>query len=103
MKKIESEYINEYGDIRNNQSNKILHPKKDKDGYLTVTMCVNEIISERIHKHKSKRNHKFYFTDVSRTTSSTWAHSKKKEDRTVTNLINMVLKKYIEEYNKAKK
>ena len=27
----------------------------------------------------------------------------KKEDRTVTNLINMVLKKYIEEYNKAKK
>lgn len=26
----------------------------------------------------------------------------KKEDRTVTNLINMVLKKYIEEYNKAK-
>lgn len=44
--------INEYGDIRNNQSNKILHPKK--------------------------------------------------EDRTVTNLINMVFKKYIEEYNKAK-
>lgn len=27
----------------------------------------------------------------------------KKEDRTVTNLINIVLKKYIEEYNKAKK
>lgn len=26
-----------------------------------------------------------------------------KEDRTVTNLINMVLKKYIEEYNKTKK
>lgn len=27
----------------------------------------------------------------------------KKEDRTITNLINMVLKKYIEEYNNAKK
>ena len=27
----------------------------------------------------------------------------KKEDRTITNLINMVLKKYIEEYNSAKK
>lgn len=27
----------------------------------------------------------------------------KKEDRTVTNLINMVLKKYIEEYNNGKK
>lgn len=27
----------------------------------------------------------------------------KKEDRTVTNLINMVLKKYIEEYNGQKK
>lgn len=26
-----------------------------------------------------------------------------KEDRTVTNLINMVLKKYIEEYNNRKK
>lgn len=24
--------INEYGDIRNNQSNKILHPKKNIDG-----------------------------------------------------------------------
>ena len=47
--------INEYGDIRNNQSNKILHPKKDKDGYLAVTLCVNEIISGRIHKRKSFR------------------------------------------------
>ena len=27
----------------------------------------------------------------------------KKEDRTVTNLINMILKKYIEEYNGVKK
>lgn len=27
----------------------------------------------------------------------------KKEDRTVTNLINMVLKQYIEEYNSRKK
>lgn len=35
--------INEYRDIRNNQSNKILHPKKDKDGYLTVNYALMKL------------------------------------------------------------
>ena len=47
--------ISEYGDVRNDKTSKILHTKKDKDGYLTIMLCVNEIVSGNTHKRKSFR------------------------------------------------
>lgn len=47
--------INSYGHILNKQSNKILRPNKDKDGYLRITLCTNEITHGKIHKRKSFR------------------------------------------------
>lgn len=47
--------INEYGDIISKKSNKILKPNKDKDGYLRLSLCTNEIINGKTHNRKSFR------------------------------------------------
>lgn len=47
--------INEYGDIVSKKSNNILNPTKDKDGYLKIMLCTNEITHGKMHKRKSFR------------------------------------------------
>lgn len=44
--------INEYGDIRSKKSGEILKPKKNKQGYLVIALCVNEIDHDKTHKRK---------------------------------------------------
>lgn len=44
--------INEYGNIRSKKSGKILKPKKNKNGYLVIALCVNEIEHGKTHKRK---------------------------------------------------
>lgn len=47
--------IDQYGNIMNKKSNKILKPKKDKDGYLSISLCTNEVDNGEIHKRKTFR------------------------------------------------
>lgn len=44
--------INENGDVFKKSNGKILKPKIDKDGYLRLSLCTNEIISGNEHKRK---------------------------------------------------
>lgn len=44
--------INEYGDIRSKKSGEILKPKKNKQGYLVIALCTNEIEHGKTHKRK---------------------------------------------------
>lgn len=44
--------INERGDIISKKSGKILKPKINEDGYLVISLCVNEIEHGKTHKRK---------------------------------------------------
>lgn len=48
-------FINEYGEIISNKSGKKLHPKIDRDGYLCVALCTNEVTRGKEHKRKMFR------------------------------------------------
>ena len=47
--------INENGEVISKQSRKKLLPKTDKDGYLCLNLCTNELVGEREHKRKTFR------------------------------------------------
>ena len=45
--------INERGDIISKKSGQILKPKINEDGYLAISLCVNEIEHGKTHKRKT--------------------------------------------------
>lgn len=47
--------INEYGEIISKKAGNRLAFKTDKDGYFAVTLCTNELISEKEHRRKTFR------------------------------------------------
>lgn len=47
--------INENGEITSKKGGKRLRPKTDRDGYLCLSLCTNELIDEREHKRKMFR------------------------------------------------
>lgn len=47
--------ISSQGEIRNKKRNRVVKPKTDKDGYLSITLCINQICFGNTHFRKTFR------------------------------------------------
>lgn len=47
--------ISDQGEVRNKKRNRVIKPKTDKDGYLSVTLCINDVCFGNTHYRQTFR------------------------------------------------